>query len=423
MKLRVNYHVLIWTIIIYFFAFQRAFIEVSEVFSYFDEIFAILVIISIVMRCVRKSSMTRNEQLILVLLGLVCLVGIIGNLTSGIMKKPFPIFVDILSTVKVLISYYAIATTNWKSYVYDELIKTMAKVGRAIVFIMAFFLLASQFFSLGMTGGVRYGVKCFQFVLNNPGNFSKFFYFLSPLLVADLYYKSTRYKKFVILIALIVWASTMRSRAISFIAVFLILGFFYFSVKGKACGALIKSKIKIRYLIPVVLIAAALSWKQIVFYFTSDTQARAVLLRYGIITMISYFPIGAGFGTFGSDIAAKYYSRLYTDYGFEFIYGMRSNETYFLNDNYWPMVMGQFGVIGLLIFIVILYLFIKMAVNGTKNNKYFYFSTFIAMIFLLLSSTASNSYSEFSSICVFLLVGILVKSSRKQETQGATKNV
>ena len=93
---------------------------------------------------------------------------------------------------------------------------------------------------------------------------------------------------------------------------------------------------------------------------------------------------------------------------------MRQNETYFLNDNYWPMVMGQFGAIGTLLVARILFVFIKMVLDETKKNKYFYFSTFCAMIFLLLSSTASKSYSEFSSICVFLLVGIFVKRSRKQ---------
>ena len=41
------------------------------------------------------------------------------------------------------------------------------------------------------------------------------------------------------------------------------------------------------------------------------------------------------------------------------------------------------------------------------------------MAFLLLSSVASKSYSEFSSICIFLLLGLLVpRRSEQTESSG-----
>lgn len=136
------------------------------------------------------------------------------------------------------------------------------------------------------------------------------------------------------------------------------------------------------------------------------------------LNMVTYFPLGAGFGTFGSDVAATQYSPLYKKYGFNSIYGMRQGETYFLNDNYWPMVMGQFGFFGTMLILVALIKFMRMTINSTKENKYMYFSTFCALGFLLLSSVASKSYSEFSSICVFILIGIFVKRSRTVEEKG-----
>lgn len=214
------------------------------------------------------------------------------------------------------------------------------------------------------------------------------------------------------------WASTMRSRAFSFIAVFLLLAVFFFTSNGKKWGEKIRKKIKVAYIIPICVVAVAICWNQLVFYFTSDTQARSVLLRFGIMTMVTYFPLGAGFGTFGSDVAATQYSPLYKKYGFNSIYGMRQGETYFLNDNYWPMVMGQFGFFGTMLILVALIKFMRMTINSTKENKYMYFSTFCALGFLLLSSVASKSYSEFSSICVFILIGIFVKRSRTVEEKG-----
>ena len=99
------------------------------------------------------------------------------------------------STVKVWLSYYAIVMTNWQRHVYDELIQLMAKWGRLLVWIMLFFMVLSQVVDIGMTASARYGIRSFQFVYNVPGNFSKMFYFLIPLLTADLCYKSTLYKK------------------------------------------------------------------------------------------------------------------------------------------------------------------------------------------------------------------------------------
>ena len=97
---------------------------------------------------------------------------------------------------------------------------------------------------------------------------------------------------------------------------------------------------------------------------------------------------------------------------------MRQDEAYFLNDNYWPMIMGQFGFFGLVLILIALMKFMKMVISATKENKYFYFSTFCAVGFLLLSSVASKSYSEFSSICVFMLIGVFVKCTRTVSQEG-----
>ena len=305
MTLKINKHVLVWTIVIYFFVFQRALIGVSNMFNYMDEVFAIVIGIDIMAKMLNRSvRLTRDELTILALLIMTCVIGVIGNINSRLLTSPLYIIIDIISTLKVWLGYYAISMTNWSKSVYDQLIKMLAKCGRALVWIMLFFMIASQIVDIGMTASARYGFRSFQFVYNVPGNFSKVFYFLVPLLTADLNYKTSTYKKVTIICALIVWASTMRSRAFAFIAIFLLMAVFFFTSNGKKWGNKIRRKIKVVYIIPVVLVAIAICWNQLVFYFTTDTQARSVLLRFGILTMMTYFPLGAGFGTFGSDVAA-----------------------------------------------------------------------------------------------------------------------
>lgn len=61
-----------------------------------------------------------------------------------------------------------------------------------------------------------------------------------------------------------------------------------------------------------------------------------------------YLPLGAGIGRFGSQMSRESYSPLYAVYGLEQVYGMSEEEPIAVTDTFWPMVLGETGVIGLL---------------------------------------------------------------------------
>ena len=61
---------------------------------------------------------------------------------------------------------------------------------------------------------------------------------------------------------------------------------------------------------------------QIRNYLINEKAPRHLFFKYSIITATEYFPLGSGFATFGSDMAAKKYSDLYVKYGFEPLHGM-----------------------------------------------------------------------------------------------------
>jgi hypothetical protein len=71
--------------------------------------------------------------------------------------------------------------------------------------------------------------------------------------------------------------------------------------------------------------------------------------------------------------------------------------------------MGQFGLIGLILMILIVFKFYQFNFRAVRKNEYFYFTTLLMAGFLLASSIASKSYSEFTTIPVFLLHGILTQ--------------
>lgn len=406
MKKTIHFQNFIWALIIYIFAFQRALLEVSVVFSYIDELLSIYAIFSLFIRLASGQKIHKNEITILLLLLSLVFVGIIGNMFSGLLTNEFDIIIDIISTVKVWLSYFLIIIHNWDENSLDKLIQMLASLARTLTWVLLVCLLISQVVDINMSDDVRYGIKSFKFLFDKAGNCSKLFYFIVPVLTADLHYKKTSYKKLMISISLFVWMFTLRSRAIAFIVTYILIMSFVEFKNQKIM------KFKILHIVPVLLIAVLLTKEQMVFYFDSDTQARGVLFKYGLVTLKDFFPIGAGFGTYGSDIAKTNYSKLYHKYGFDRIWGMSEGTSYYLNDNYWPMIMGQFGFLGLIITVTILFLFMKRVFKDLKTNKYFYLAGLFALGWLLLSSVASKSYSEFSTICVFLFVGLLVKKTR-----------
>jgi hypothetical protein len=74
--------------------------------------------------------------------------------------------------------------------------------------------------------------------------------------------------------------------------------------------------------------------------------ARNVMLKTSFVIGFDNFPLGAGFGRFGGWIAALYYSPVYYEYGLNNVYGLSELQPSFLQDVFWPHVIGELGFVG-----------------------------------------------------------------------------
>jgi hypothetical protein len=84
-------------------------------------------------------------------------------------------------------------------------------------------------------------------------------------------------------------------------------------------------------------------------YLTGEPAARTVITLDSFDVAAGYFPLGAGFGRFGSFIAGDEYSPEYVARGYPLIYGLgntpeRGNE--WLTDTQWPAIIGESGFVG-----------------------------------------------------------------------------
>jgi hypothetical protein len=80
----------------------------------------------------------------------------------------------------------------------------------------------------------------------------------------------------------------------------------------------------------------------------ATTEARTVLAVDSFEIAVEDFPGGAGFGRFGSAVAAARYSPEYTARGYQHIWGLGSEpgEGNFLTDTEWPALLGETGFLG-----------------------------------------------------------------------------
>lgn len=177
-----------------------------------------------------------------------------------------------------------------------------------------------------------------------------------------------------------------------------------------------KIKINIFLLAGFAIIALIISYDEIVGYLLNSEAPRNILFRYAFITAITYFPFGSGFATYGSVMSAQNYSYLYYLYGFDKIYGLAPNSgDNYLFDAYYPMIIGQFGVFGTILFlaflIMIFYIIFKTIRSRHRNAA---ITLFLYFVIMLLGFNCGSGTS-----CAFLLVlGLIINKlidAKKQE--------
>jgi hypothetical protein len=80
--------------------------------------------------------------------------------------------------------------------------------------------------------------------------------------------------------------------------------------------------------------------------FGSNPSARKVLYQTALDLAQSNLPLGAGFGSFGSEASIVHYSPVYAQYGLSGTYGFSEDAAAFVHDASWATVLGEAGWIG-----------------------------------------------------------------------------
>lgn len=362
------------------------------IFSFYDELFAIIFIFVVLIKGTKKKELTNIFLLSFLLLS----IGVLSNFYADVQVGKIPIILDMLRIFKLTISclgFYCLLDSRTVS----DIVVVLQWPAKIYIILGLCFGICSLFINLGMRGEKRFGFWAFNFIYKNTHVYIMAIILCLILIALN---KKTSDKKIFLYSFLVFLQMILSTKGTSFAAGAAAVIVFYFAWRNK--------KINIKTIALIVVAGLLVGTYQINTYFSNHTAPRYRLIEGGVRTALRFFPFGGGFGSYGSDIAAKYNSTLQSLYGFDRTWGMRNGELMFLNDNYWPMILGEFGFIGFFLVLLQVIILFKLIVKS-QAPKYVRAVLLSAYIYILIASLGTCIFSTSITILVIdvILMGIV----------------
>lgn len=375
--------------------------SVASYFAYTDEVLCILCSIYLAY-FMFKHKIKGTNFVTLVILIILILLGFLSNIVSGVINDWFPIIVDAICLAKIFVPfiiYRQIAVFDKKRMIARYLVG----ISKLLIIVGTFFGILTQFIDLGMSTGSdkRYGIVPYCFIFGNQGRYG--YIIICALLFIFLVEKSKKKLLFCEILGLANVILTTKGVVYVSFACYIIL-----LLMWRKDTKLSPGKIAVLGIGSVLI-----STTQINTYLADFESPRVTLIKYGFVTANNYFPLGSGFATYGSDMAAEYYSTLYKLYGFQKIWGLSIDYPMFLNDCYMGMVFGQFGYFGTILFVllvILVFIPIKNIVLD-KRTKALAFSLFIGIV---VSAIATAIIKSSIGVMIFATLGTICGYSEQQ---------
>lgn len=389
---------IIWFVflnLLLFEPFIRQFVASAQ---YIDEAFAVMLVLDAICRIAfakrGKHFITPFEQTALGLLIMFVLLGLAENMMAGVQTKLSPIAIDIFACLKfplALCAGYVVFPSC------PRLLELLKGEGKFLLVLMLPFTVINQFTDIGMRYDSRYGLQSFQFMFGHPMQ-------LVLIIVGflSLFASEWQKNKIWLIFCYLYLVLSLRSTAIAFAAIAAVM---LLTDKGN-------KRVRIGKFVLFGLIAIGLAWNQIVAYFGSGESARRSLYQGSFAIAAQYFPFGSGFATYGSNITEdpRYYSLLYYRYGLSNVWGLSPSYPYFISDTFWPILIGQFGLIGLVIYAISIYLFYRSSVSRALKANLAIYPALLIFVYLIVSSVSSSAF--FSPTAIFLAVCLVLTTTK-----------
>lgn len=403
---------LFYLILLLLLAFQPVIGEIIPLFNYFDEGIAVASAIIYLLKFFKYGKLKKNDLYMVLLLFALIVVGVLGNTKSGLASNNRAIVEDIISFTKICFVYLVFSQLRLKDNTRARLRNYVYIFCSHLAIVMFVCALITQVYNFGMGHDPRHGLLSFRFIFENAPALNAFFYFLMPLFSCTIYHKGM-FRKNATIVALmlsITWFLTLRSRAMAFSIIYMIVYLFIFN-KPKYVESI---SIKKRYVLCGGVAVILLGWDAFLKYFVNnEREVRFIMSRMCIVLTRKFFPIGSGFATFGTEASRKYYSDTYSMLGISNVWGISQDTgARFILDQFWFGVVGQFGLPGLLIIGIIVFLIYKNLWKISKSNKGFQLATITFIFTTLIGSISAATYINAYAIATVVALYVMIYSKK-----------
>lgn len=369
-------------------------------FSYIDEFILIFLALIVAAKIVRtkKIRLTKNEKYMIVFLVLFYAFGNLPNYIYNIQDSYTFGQVSGLFSIKSFASYLLIRLSFNGKKVSSKQLKTFLYTVESSLVILFFIGIVDRIYQLFPVYDYRFGIRTSALFFGHPTELANYAivgllmcYFLRHYLgfTKKMLRTDIMSSAFLIIIA-------GRTKGILFLIVFLSYLILMPYLKN----------IKLRYLALSAPFLIVFSWERIATSLFGTGEARGALYRTSFQIAGDYFPLGTGFGTFATDFSRRIYSPVYYQYSINNVWGLSQENSSFIADTTWPAILGETGIIGLILYSFFIILLIKHLMYF-EVEKYFKITLVTLVIYFIIESLGESIFMSSRGMALFMIIGLL----------------
>lgn len=417
-------YILVATII-----FQDTLVEITKVslINFIDELIVLCLIVLGIISIVRNKKINKLSGKLLIFLIIFSIEGIIScYINSSFILKD--VLMSNFLSIKFFLIIFSILNIKFNPITIKYMKESVIFYSNIVMFFAVFnFILPNlhnKIFPFVMQM-YRFGLPSVCSIFRHPGTYGWFMFLVSLYYYSNYSVKKDKeyLKKFII--TAIFAILSFRVKVIMGIIVVLIYSIIFNNRK----------KIKLEKVIIILIIVCVILFISYdlleytyLMYFTNEfgESARKSLTVNSINILKTYFPIGVGFGKFGSWYARIKYSEYYYIYDMTRVYGLNPENPFFATDTYWPSILGETGFLGTSIYLYLFYLIFKNLKNKLRyklndDNKVIVMWGLFIFIQSLVESTSEAIYNNSPQ---YILIGVIISLALSRNiTNKRRKNI
>lgn len=366
----------------------------TSLVGYYDEFLGFVFFGVLLVRVMLRGIPKNYFKIVLLFVGFIA-VGFIGTAANNL-QPASAVIEDVVACSKFVIVLYG-SISLMKDKDSTAILLSLEKISRVLIVVLFSLVVIDEILpgTLFSGGTGAFGLREVHLFYYHPSVLAQ----VSALLLAVLSIGFPERNRVYRVLALLIMCSTLTSKAIGFV-------FLYFFICG--IGRTKSGVARFGLVLCAVLCVVFVSSDAISLYYGNTQSARYTLMADSLQIAADNAPLGLGFGTFGSAAAANNYSPVYLQLGYLARYGLGyAGTTSYLTDTFWPVLFGEFGYLGTLLYSGLIFVISRKCVYLLNRNRGLGIASLSIMGYLLICSTGATAFFNPMSVANALVLGLL----------------